>query len=53
MDVLDRHNAVDIEERATAWREAGWTTYDPNARPYEVDEIERERTRFGTRSRRM
>jgi uncharacterized membrane protein len=49
MDVMDRHNAVDIEERATAWRETGWAGYDPNARPYDVDEIERERARYGTR----
>jgi hypothetical protein len=53
MDVLDRHNAVDIEERATAWRETGWSAYDPDARPYDVDEIERERARYGTRSPRM
>jgi hypothetical protein len=51
MDVMDRHNAVDIEERATAWREAGWTTYDPSARPYDVTEIERERARYGTGTR--
>jgi hypothetical protein len=51
MDVMDRHNAVDIEERATAWREAGWTAYDPSARPYDVTEIERERARYGTGTR--
>lgn len=51
MDVLDRHNAVNIEERATAWRETGWGGYDPDARPYDVSEIERERARYrsGTR----
>lgn len=35
MDVMDRHGAVDIEERETAWRSAGWSKFDPNAGPYE------------------
>jgi uncharacterized membrane protein len=51
MDVLDRHNAVDIEERATHWRETGWGGYDPNADPYTRDQIERERTMYGDRIR--
>jgi hypothetical protein len=45
MDVMDRHNAVDIEERATAWRESGWAGYDPDARPYSIDEIRIEQRR--------
>lgn len=46
MGVLNRHNAVDIEERVSYWRETGWQTYDPNAEPYGVAEIERERSRY-------
>ena len=49
MDVLKRHNAVDAEERASHWRESGWQEYDPNAEPYDVAEIERERGLYGTR----
>jgi hypothetical protein len=45
IDVMVRHNAVDIEERATTWREAGWTGYDPNARAYSYDEIRIEQQR--------
>lgn len=47
MGVLNRHNAVDVEERASQWREGGWQAYDPNAEPYDVEEMERERTQYG------
>lgn len=50
MDVLDRHDAVDVEERASNWRQSGWTGYDPSAKPYSVDQIERERSQFGSHS---
>jgi uncharacterized membrane protein len=48
-DVLNRHNAVDVEERVSHWRDSGWQTYDPGADPYGVEEIERERGLYGTR----
>lgn len=47
MTVLNRHNAVDVEERASHWRESGWQEYDPNADPYDVAAIERERSQYG------
>lgn len=46
MDVLNRHNAIDVEDRVSQWRESGWQTHDPNAKPYGVDEIESERNRY-------
>lgn len=30
--ILNRHDPVDINERATEWRSTGWSGYDPNAR---------------------
>jgi hypothetical protein len=41
--VLDRHHAVNVDERARTWRESGWTGYDPNAEPYTFDRMEDER----------
>jgi hypothetical protein len=32
--ILERHDPVDVEERAANWRQQGWTGYDPNAGPY-------------------
>jgi hypothetical protein len=42
---MDR-SAVRISDRATAYRKSGWSTYDPNARPYTADEVMRERSLY-------
>lgn len=47
MDILDRHNAIDVEERAAQWRQAGWSTFNPAAAPYTADQIAQERARYG------
>ncbi|MEM1271396.1 MAG: hypothetical protein AAGI08_15235 [Bacteroidota bacterium] len=44
--ILARHGAIDIDERATAWRSAGWTQFDPNARAFTEAEIRAERERY-------
>ena len=46
--VMNAHNPVDIEERASGWHDAGWSGYDPDADPYSADEIREERQRYGT-----
>jgi hypothetical protein len=33
-DILERHDPVDVEERASTWRQQGWTGYDTSAGPY-------------------
>jgi hypothetical protein len=47
-DVMNRYNPVDINERVSNWRERGWSGFDPDAEPYEIDEIERERQLYGS-----
>lgn len=42
-EVLDRNGAVDVQGRAAAWRERGWTGYNPGAEPLSADELRRER----------
>jgi hypothetical protein len=37
--------AVSVRVRIAAYRQAGWTSYDPNAAPYTPEEIVRERER--------
>jgi hypothetical protein len=44
--IIRRHGAFDIEDRATQWKSAGWTGYNPSAEPYTFDEIERDRTQW-------
>jgi stress response protein YsnF len=37
--------AVDIDKRAEGWREEGYSSYDPTAKPYRADEVQAERGR--------
>lgn len=36
-DILYRHNPVSMKERADSWRREGWSSFDPNASPYDPD----------------
>ena len=36
--------AIDIDERVEQWRQQGWSSYNPESRPYSADEIARERS---------
>lgn len=47
-DIMNRHNPIDLEGRATSWRESGWTGYSERAAPYTVDAISSERDRWRT-----
>ena len=52
-EILDRHDAVDIEERVAAWKRSGWTGYDPDAPEWSPAQIEAERAaRIGAGSMR-
>lgn len=35
-DIMQRHGAVDVNERARQWRQSGWTAFDSNAGPYQA-----------------
>lgn len=40
--ILDSNNAVDVEGRASAWRDRGWSGHNPGAEPLSADELRRE-----------
>ncbi|MFT4934846.1 MAG: hypothetical protein ACI9LT_001534 [Pseudoalteromonas distincta] len=44
--ILDQQRGVSAQMRGPAYRDAGWTRFDPEAQPYSVDEIQVERRRF-------
>jgi len=48
VDILENHNAVDVDQRASSWKQSGWTGYSSTAKPYTADEITRERERYRT-----
>ncbi len=41
--VLDSNGAVDVEGRASEWRDRGWSGHNPGAEPLSADELRRER----------
>ena len=43
-EVLNRFNPVDMETNVTAWRNAGWSRFDPDANPLTEEELEFNRT---------
>jgi hypothetical protein len=45
-NILLNHDPVDIEQRVEMWRTEGWSRFDPNAAPYTVEQVERERSLY-------
>jgi uncharacterized protein (TIGR02271 family) len=43
MDVMNRYNPIDIDERATQWRSRGWSVYDASQPMLSEEEIRRDR----------
>lgn len=42
-DVLDRHDAIDVDDRVQNWRSRGWNGWNDTAQPYSSEELQRER----------
>ncbi len=51
-DIMQRHGAVDIDERGAQWKQSGWNKFDDKAKPYGKDEIETYRTQTTTAANR-
>ena len=45
-EIVQRYKLVDPALRAAAYRETGWTSFDPNAPAYTVDHVPAERRRY-------
>lgn len=48
INVMDRFDPVDIDERAAHWRSQGWSQYDSSASALSDDEIQRERSSYAS-----
>ena len=46
VDILERHDAVDVDQRQAGWRSQGWQAFDQKAEPWDVRRIDEERTRW-------
>ncbi len=45
-DIMQRFNALDLDQRATHWRSSGWTGYQNDAPLYTADQIQQERAGY-------
>jgi len=41
--IMNRHNPIDINQRAEAWRQSGWKGYDTAAKPMTAKQMTKER----------
>jgi uncharacterized protein (TIGR02271 family) len=48
VEIMERHNAINVDQRAAYWRESGWKSYNPQTQPYTAEEVTRERDRYRT-----
>jgi uncharacterized protein (TIGR02271 family) len=46
VEIMNRYNPVNIDERATQWKSQGWTDYDETAPMYTDTEIAKERQQY-------
>ena len=49
IEIMNRHDPVDIDERAAHWRSQGWTGYDESAPFFSDTEIEKDRQLYAQR----
>jgi uncharacterized protein (TIGR02271 family) len=47
-DIMQRYNAIDLDQRAAHWRSTGWTGYQSDAPLYTADQIQQERAGYTT-----
>ena len=45
-DIMNRFDPVDVDERASQWKQQGWSRYDASAPRYTDDEIRKERSTY-------
>jgi len=43
LETILNQSAVDLRNRSEAWQSSGWTSFDPASKPYDANEIRKER----------
>jgi hypothetical protein len=47
LDMVLNESAINLRDRSAAWRKAGWKSFDPASKPYDGEEIQKERQLYG------
>lgn len=42
VNILERHNAIDVQRRMNEWQKEGWTRFDPTSEPYKKDDLQQQ-----------
>jgi hypothetical protein len=51
LEALLDQSSVNLRDRSAAWQKSGWKTFDPASKPYDADQIRRERQLYGSGTR--
>ena len=43
LDGILNESAVNLRDRSAAWQKTGWKSFDPSSRPFDADEVRKER----------
>jgi hypothetical protein len=46
-DAILNRASVNLRDRSAAWQKSGWTGYDPASKPYDADQVRKERELYG------
>lgn len=47
LDAILNQSSVNLRDRSAAWQKSGWTGYDPASKPYDADQVRKERGLYG------
>lgn len=47
LDAILNQSAVNLRDRSAMWQKSGWKTFDPGSKPYDADQVRKERQLYG------
>lgn len=47
LDAILNQSSVNLRDRSAAWQKNGWTGYDPASKPYDAEQVRKERELYG------
>jgi hypothetical protein len=47
LDAVLNQSAVNLRDRSAMWQKSGWKTFDPGSKPYDAEQVRKERQLYG------
>src|ERR1700747_2596196 len=51
LEAILNQSAINLRDRSAAWQKAGWKTFDPASKPYDADQVRKERQLYSAGGR--